>query len=221
VSRARSPCRRCRPNTGPVSQLAGTSCRSLALPSASRVRHQRARAASTCRPPRRDTPCRLEAPSTDRSREPPPALTHRASPADRHRCSDVSVASPASDMRSRPAPPSARPKPLAGSRRSVWATCRLPTSAAECSPSTPTGCPGLGHDDSGEPLPTKWRDPLRDPPAGFPQVRGLLGISPPRPPPRRPLVAMDLPQPDWPGHPLSRLRARHRLKAQRWLATVR
>jgi hypothetical protein len=160
VSRARSPCRRCRPNTGPVSQLAGTSCRSLAPHSASRARHQRARAAATCRPPRRDTLDRLEAPSTDRSRWPLPALARRARPADRHRYSDVSVGSPASDMRSRPASPNARPKPLAGSHRSAWATCRLPTSAAECSPSTPTGCPGLGHHGSGEPLPDQVARPL-------------------------------------------------------------
>lgn len=67
----RNPCRRCRPNTGSVSQLAGTPCRFLAPRSASRARCQEARAAAACRPPRRDTPCRLEAPSAARSREPP------------------------------------------------------------------------------------------------------------------------------------------------------
>jgi hypothetical protein len=89
-----------------------------------------------------------------------PCACAQSIPADRHRCSDVSAGSPASDMRSHPASLSARPKPLAGSRRSAWATCRPPTSAAECSPSTPTGCPGLDHHGSGEPLPDQVVGPL-------------------------------------------------------------
>jgi hypothetical protein len=60
----------------------------------------------------------------------------------RHRYScDVAAASPASDMLSPSVLPSARPKPRAGSRRSVQATCRLPTSAVECPPSTPANRP--------------------------------------------------------------------------------
>jgi hypothetical protein len=59
----------------------------------------------------------------------------------RHWYPDLAAESPASDMLSRPAPPSARPKPLAGFHRSAWATCRLPTSATERPPNTPTNCP--------------------------------------------------------------------------------
>jgi hypothetical protein len=48
-----------------------------------------------------------------------------------------------------------------------------------------------------------------------------LAFQPFRPPPRRPLAAVDLPQPDQPGHLLSRTRVELRLKVQRTPTTVR
>jgi hypothetical protein len=78
----------------------------------------------------------------------------------RHWCPD-SRRGPASDTLSRPASPNARPKPRAGFHRSVWATCRLPTSAAEHPPSTPPICPNLATSCDGEPSRDKWQRPLR------------------------------------------------------------
>jgi len=50
--------------------------------------------------------------------------------------------------------------------------------------------------------------PFGSPPTELSQVRGHLALIPRRPPPRRPLAAVDLPQPDRPGHPLSQNRVR-------------
>lgn len=95
-------------------------------------------------------PCRLsrphtfhepEAPSTGRSHRPLSSLALGARLPGRHWYPNFAVKGPASDTLSHPASPSARLKPLAGFHRSAWATCRLPTSAAECSPSTPPSCP--------------------------------------------------------------------------------
>lgn len=66
-------------------------------------------------------------------------------------------------MRSRPASPNARLKPRAGSHRSAWATCRLPTSATECSPNTLSNRPDLDAYCSGKPP----RDQVASPLAGF------------------------------------------------------
>jgi hypothetical protein len=49
-------------------------------------------------------------------------------------------------------------------------------------------------------------------PAGLSQARGRLAFRPRRPPPRRPLAAVDLPQPDRPEHLLSRVRVDPRLE---------
>jgi hypothetical protein len=74
---------------------------------------------------------------------------------------------PASDMLSRSASLGARPEPLAGFHRSALATCRLPTSATERPPSTPTNRPNLVARCSGEPLRDRVVCPLRgvDPPS--------------------------------------------------------
>jgi hypothetical protein len=81
----------------------------------------------------------------------------------RHWYPGFAANSPASDMLSRSAPPSARPKPLAGFHRSAWATCRLPTSATERSPNTPTNCPNPVACCSGEPLREQVATPLAKP----------------------------------------------------------
>jgi hypothetical protein len=54
--------------------------------------------------------------------------------------------------------------------------------------------------------------PCGAPSAGLPQVRGRLAFPPRRPPLRRPLAAVDLPQPDRPEHLLSRVRVAPRLE---------
>jgi hypothetical protein len=125
-------------------------------------------------------------------------------------------------MLSRSAPPSARPKPLAGFHRSAWATCRLPTSATERSPNTPASCPSparmLQRRTAAR---ADGAAPCEASPTELPQARGRFGFWPFRPPPRRPLAAVDLPQPDWLEHPLSRSRVRLCLKAQPSQTTVR
>jgi hypothetical protein len=57
--------------------------------------------------------------------------------------------------------------------------------------------------------------------AGFSQARGRLAFQPRRPPPRRPLAAVDLPQPDRPEHLLSRVRVDPRLEEQRSSTALR
>jgi hypothetical protein len=59
------------------------------------------------------------------------------------------------------------------------------------------------------------------PSAGLSQARGRLAFQPRRPPPRRPLAAVDLPQPDRPEHPLSRVRVDLRLEEQRRSTALR
>jgi hypothetical protein len=61
---------------------------------------------------------------------------------------------PASDMLSRSNPRSARPKGLPTVRRGPVATCRLPASAMECPPSTPT-CRPIPEAGRGKPRPTR------------------------------------------------------------------
>lgn len=107
---------------------------------------------SSCRLPRPHTICRPEAPSAGRSHLPRPKLAPETRLPGRHWYPDFAAMGPASDLLSRPAPPSARPKLLAGFHRSAWATSRLPTSATECSPSTPAICPNPAAGCSGKPL---------------------------------------------------------------------
>jgi len=63
--------------------------------------------------------------------------------------------------------------------------------------------------------------PFGTPSAGLSQARGRLAFRPRRPPPRRPLAAVDLPQPDRPEHPLSRFRVALRLEEQRCSTVLR
>jgi len=67
-----------------------------------------------------------------------------------------------------------------------------------------------------------WLHPLRGSASRAVTGQGSLWpLGPFRPPSRRPLAALDLPQPDLPGHLLSRIRAELRLKAQRNSTAVR
>lgn len=150
-----------------------------------------------CRPPRPHTFRRPEVPSAGRSHSPCPRLAPETRLPGRHWYPDFAAMGPASDLLSRPAPPNARPKPLAGFHRSAWATSRLPTSAAECPPSTPPSRPNPVADCSGKPLREQVTAPLAElhqPSCLRPGVS--LAFGPFRPPPRRPLAAVDLPQPD-------------------------
>jgi hypothetical protein len=95
----------------------------------------------------------------------------------RHWYPGFATKSPASDVLSRPASPTARPKPLPGFHRSVRATRRLPTSATECPPNTPTNRPNPAR------LPQRrtaaragGSAPCEAPPTEFFQARGRSGF---------------------------------------------
>jgi hypothetical protein len=62
--------------------------------------------------------------------------------------------------------------------------------------------------------PSDGSTPFEALPAGLSQVRGRLALQPRRPPPRRPLALVDLPQPDRPEHLLSRVRVEPSLEEQ-------
>jgi hypothetical protein len=128
---------------------------------------------------------RTKAPSTGRSHRPLPSLALGARLPGRHWYPDFAAKGPASDMLSRPASPNARLKPLAGFHRSAWATCRLPTSAAECPPSTPPSCPNSAR-VSQRRTATRVDDsaPCGARPTELPQVRGRSGLLGPFDPQR-------------------------------------
>jgi len=108
-------------------------------------------------------------------------------------------------MLSRPIPWSARPTCFLAARQGRGATCRLPASATDGSPSTPAAVRSSAASVASHRLPNDGF-PFGWPPTEPSQVRGHLALIPRRPPPRRPLAAVDLPQPDRPGHPMSRNR---------------
>jgi hypothetical protein len=95
-----------------------------------------------------------EAPSTSKSHRRRPGLRPNDDRMGRHWYPGFATEGPASDMLSRPHPRSARPKCLPVIRRGPGATCRLPASAIECPPSTPTcrPIPALGR---GKPRPVR------------------------------------------------------------------
>lgn len=63
--------------------------------------------------------------------------------------------------------------------------------------------------------------PFGTPSAGLSQARGRLVFQPRRPPPRRPLALVDLPQPDRPEHLLSRTRIERCLEKRRSSTALR
>jgi hypothetical protein len=99
-----------------------------------------------CRPSRPHAFHESSAPSAGRSHRPLPSLALGARLPGRHWYPGFAAKGPASDMLLRSASPNARHKHWAGFHRSAWATCRPPTSAAECSSSTPPSCPNSSRD---------------------------------------------------------------------------
>jgi hypothetical protein len=93
-----------------------------------------------------------EAPSTSKSHRRRPGSRPNGDRMGRHRYPGFAAEGPASDMLSRPNPRSARPEGLPAIRRGPEATCRLPASAMECPPSTPT-CRPIPDVDRGKPRP--------------------------------------------------------------------
>jgi hypothetical protein len=82
-------------------------------------------------------------------------------------------------------------------------------------PVRPLTCAVASHAASGD------FSPFEEQSAGLSQARGRLAFQPRRPPPRRPLAALDLPQPDRPGHLLSRVRVDPRLEELRSSTALR
>jgi hypothetical protein len=117
-----------------------------------------------------------EAPSTDKSHRRRPSSRPNSNRVGRHWYPGFATVGPASDMLSRSHPRSARPNCLPAVRRGPWATCRLPASAMECPPSTPTGrpIPGL---ERGKPRPTRWRRSSRNAARRASSGQGSLGFS--------------------------------------------
>lgn len=85
-----------------------------------------------------------EAPSTSKSHRRRPSSRPNDDRMGRHWYPGFAASGPASDTRSRPNPRSARPSCLPTIRRGLKATCRLPASAMDCHPSTPTCRPNSG-----------------------------------------------------------------------------
>jgi len=156
VSRTACSQGHCPPRTRPVSWLAGTPCRSRAPFPASRARLPEARTFVTRRPPRLHTRRRPEAPSADKSQWPRIGLAPATRPLGPPLVPRLGRRCPASDMRSRPASPNARPRARAGFHRSAWATCRLSTSTAVCPPSTPKSCRNPTSRCDGKPPRSRW-----------------------------------------------------------------
>jgi hypothetical protein len=177
VSRARCSRWHCPPRANPMSWLAGTPCRFPNPLSASRAGPRKTRTFVTSRPSRLHPLRRPEAPSTDRSHQPRPKLAPETRPSGPPLMPRLGRRGSASDMRSHPASPCARPKPRAGFHRSGWATCRLPTSAAVRPPGTPAIRPNPAARCDGKPSRDQWHLLLRGVPAELPQARGRSGFS--------------------------------------------
>jgi hypothetical protein len=113
-----------------------------------------------------------EAPSTNRFHR-----FARLSPTyhcvDRHWYRWLVANDPASDMRSRPNPRSARPNCLPAIHRGRKATCRLSASATYCCASTPSPCPTSGGEAANH-FPPDGDVPFGSSPTELPQVRGHL-----------------------------------------------
>jgi hypothetical protein len=115
-------------------------------------------------------------------------------------------------MRSRPYPRDARPNCFPAIHRGRGATCCLSASATERSPSTPPYCPNSSKTVASHFL-TEWRRPFRAAANRASSGQGSLGLlSRVDPHCSRPLAAVDLPQPDRLGHPMSRNRAERSLE---------
>lgn len=122
---------------------------------------------------------RQERDSTDPRRLPPTGSTVSYGSrriwhcVDRHWCRWLLAKGPASNMRSRPNPWSARPNCLPAIRRGRKATCYLSASATDYSPSTPAPCPNPAWEAASRLL-ADGNVPFGSPPTELSQVRGHL-----------------------------------------------
>jgi len=116
------------------------SCRVLRPRPASQARPQEPGPARTA-PHQRMRPHGSEAPSTNRSHGRRPGLRQSDVPLGRHWYPGLATEGPASDMRSRPFPRSARSTSFRLFAGHPWTTCRLSVSAMDCPPSTPSSFP--------------------------------------------------------------------------------
>jgi hypothetical protein len=149
----RSPSGCCRPASSPMVWPADAPCRCpQPLPGIpSRAARARTRFPASHQRMRLFEP---EAPSTSKSHRRRPGSRPNGDRMGRHWYLGFAAEGPASDMLSRSNPRSARPKGLPTVRRGPVATCRLPASAMECPPSTPT-CRPIPKAGRGKPRPTR------------------------------------------------------------------
>jgi len=123
------------------------------LRSASRA-HPREPEPASPHPNQRERLFEPKAPSTSKSHRRRPSSRPNDDRMGRHWYPGFAASGPASDMRSRSNPRSARPSCLPTIRRGPKATCRLPASAMDCHPSTPT-CRPISGVVRGKPRPAR------------------------------------------------------------------
>jgi len=149
----RSPSGLCRPASNPMVRLADAPCRYPQPSPASRA-HPREPGPASPHPNQRVRLFEPEAPSTGKSHRPRPSSRPNDDRMGRHWYPGFAASGPASDMRSRPNPRGARSCCLPTIRRGTGATCRLPASAMDCHPSTPT-CRPISGVARGKPRPAR------------------------------------------------------------------
>jgi len=143
----------CRPASSPMVRLADAPCRYPQPSSASRA-HPREPEPASSHPNQRVRLFELKAPSTSKSHRRRPSSRPTDDRMGRHWYPGFAASGPASDTLSRPNPRSARSCCLPTIHRGPRATCRLPASAMDCHPSTPT-CRPISNVVRGKPRPAR------------------------------------------------------------------